>query len=109
MHDQAQAVHDATSSVSAAAMAKSVVGGSTVIGAGEFAKQSAGGWMLTYFFPVIDVNTIQLMQLAGGIYMVLQVLRFLRDEYERYFVAGKQDKQSQAMSINGGQDKPKPR
>jgi hypothetical protein len=117
MHDQVHNVSEAASSVSAVATAKSVALGSTVIGAGEVAKNSAGGWMLTYFFPFIDINTIQLFQFVGGLYMTLQVIRYCRDEWERYET---KKLESQAttkprpsdrfvVSVANGKDKPPPR
>lgn len=117
MHDQVHNVSEAASSMSAVGVVKSVAAGSTVIGAGEVAKGSDGGWMLTYFFPVIDVNAIQLFQLIGGIYMALQVFKFCREEFERWKektnIAQATVKQKPSdrfvVSVANGKDKPPPR
>lgn len=107
MQDQ---VHEAASSVSVMATTKGVALGSATVGVGEVAKQSMGGWMLTYYIPIVDVNTVQLIQLGGGILVAIQIIKFAREEWNRCF--GKSKQQSapdMAMSVNGGQDKPKPR
>ena len=88
--------------------------------------------MLTYFIPVIDINTIQLFQFVGGVYMSLQVYKFVRDEFgaaiSRFFAnliqwisnlfGGKQQTQATikpkpsdrfVVSVNNGKDKPPPR
>lgn len=132
MHDQIHNVSEAASSVSAATAVKSVALGSSVIGAGEVAKNSAGGWMLTYFIPVVDINTIQLFQFVGGVYMSLQVYKFVRDEFgasiSRFFAnliqwfsnlfSGKRQTQATTkpkpsdrfvVSVNNGKGKPPPR
>jgi len=125
MHEQIHNVSEAASSVSAATAVKSVALGSSVIGAGEVAKNSAGGWMLTYFIPVIDINTIQLFQFVGGVYMSLQVYKFVRDEFgsaiSRFFdnLFGKKEQTQAAIrpkpsdkfvvSVNNVKGKPPPR